>query len=673
MTNDSRIDLSKVPSPSKLLILGNPKANNSLEEELIRHVGVEHWEKLEKFQKFVASLVKDAPAYDKEQKDPQGAERRLDTTLQTISNWDPDTNEEIDFKKLVRPSFTIPNENDVDHPILRAIILRMMRIVDVSLRTLGTEQFVPDPATSREATEATEPKKVPGTSGRRVDLEARKTREHFWSLFPVAMLGRVIEIKAVSENDSQLMKRLGQAESQVIGHLGRQAWFSFDFGGVGENCDVYGISLSIWSVSVSKLELREVGTAKVRVDTKRTQRLRLLGKDYKLPTPTLESLLANGNHNAFVVLAGALMATCKPPGQDALMDQHKTPKLVEVMKGGGSQELQIEQLLGSGAFSNVLKLKEKGQFLKIPRAEVMIESLEFEAKVLSEINSDTTRVDIPQLVNDKNDDGGQLSILKFFNNHEEGGDFSGLKLKGIVGETLLTAALHRSCDHRTLEVMVRKVFEALEYAHNKGYVHLDIRPENIIVDCQQNNVMVSDWGVASKLGEEIGFRGCFPYAHDNWFIVQQEGGKSPKKQTPTVDFDFASLLYTWVHVVVVVAAAENKTKKEVSWSDEFQRGIGYVDGMALEKRRDACKEALLLLHGAGGAETYYYNYWNERLIKAAGLFLLEQQEGLRADVAGGVDTRKKKKKKKSPSLHCAADGDDNTRKKKAKGPKWWLW
>eukprot|EP00980_Cylindrotheca_fusiformis_P026635 scaffold16714_cov78-Cylindrotheca_fusiformis.AAC.1 len=84
----------------------------------------------------------------------------------------------------------------------------------------------------------------------------------------------------------------------------------------------------------------------------------------------------------------------------------------------------------------------------------MIESLEFEAKVLSEINSDTTRVDIPQLVNDKNDDdGGQLSILKFFYNHEEGGDFSGLKLKGIVGETLLTAALHRrSCDdHRTLE------------------------------------------------------------------------------------------------------------------------------------------------------------------------------------------------------------------------------
>eukprot|EP00980_Cylindrotheca_fusiformis_P020444 scaffold7492_cov79-Cylindrotheca_fusiformis.AAC.1 len=260
MTNDSRIDISKVPSPSKLLILGNPKANSSLEEQLARHVGVEHWAKLEKFQKFVASLVKEAPAYDK-QKVRQCAER-LDKTLQTISDWDPDSNEEIVFKKLVRPSFTIPNENDVDHPILRAIILRMMRIVDVSL-TLGTEQFVPDPA-AREATEATEPVKVPGTSGRRVDLEARKTtRENLSSLFP-AMLGRVIEIKAVSENDSQLMKRLWQAENQIIGHLGRQASFSFDFGGVGENCDVYGISLSIWSVSVSKLELRDVGTAKVR-------------------------------------------------------------------------------------------------------------------------------------------------------------------------------------------------------------------------------------------------------------------------------------------------------------------------------------------------------------------------------------------------------------------------
>eukprot|EP00980_Cylindrotheca_fusiformis_P027070 scaffold18669_cov83-Cylindrotheca_fusiformis.AAC.1 len=126
---DSRIDVTRVSS-SEYHLLVNPRMEPQFEDELTNLVNKESLENLSKFQKFVAALVGTAPSYDK-QKDPQCAEHLL-RTVQQILAWDPNNKEEINFHELVRPSFTNNDENDVERPILRAILLRIVQIVGLS-------------------------------------------------------------------------------------------------------------------------------------------------------------------------------------------------------------------------------------------------------------------------------------------------------------------------------------------------------------------------------------------------------------------------------------------------------------------------------------------------------------------------------------------------------------
>eukprot|EP00980_Cylindrotheca_fusiformis_P020479 scaffold7532_cov115-Cylindrotheca_fusiformis.AAC.1 len=557
---DSRIELARVSS-SEYHLLVNPRMEPQLEDELTNLVNKESLENLSKFQKFATALVGKAPAFDK-QKDPQCAEHLLKTVKQILA-WDPNNTGEINFHELVRPSFTNNDENDVERPILRAILLRIVQIVGLSQSLTTSEQSVPSLATGPEASN--------------MDRVADEINEYVARSLLPATLGRAIQMNAVSEKKSEFERKLWKADNEVLGHLEKQASFFFDIGGVGADCELYGINLTLWSVSVERLELREVGTGNARVQREKTRRLRLLGKDYRLPRG-VESLLVE--RNAFAVLAGALIAACRLPGQEAVMGQK--PRLVEVMEGGVEKELNIERLLGSGSFSNILQLQEAGhgaigQFLKIPTKAPRIVTLKREAKALSELNHSGSRDDIPQLVKESSE---QLSMLKFFSKNDDGGIICGLKLRGMIGETLLAVAARRRGRRKLVGNLILGVFRALEHAHEKGYVHLDIKPDNVIVDSMSGKVMVSDWGLASKLGEEIPYCGCLPYSHDSWFL--ERTASSPLTSQPTADFDYAGLLYTWVQV------AENALK----WQDEFL-GLEFVDARALAKRRQACEEALI--------------------------------------------------------------------------------
>eukprot|EP00980_Cylindrotheca_fusiformis_P019701 scaffold6879_cov63-Cylindrotheca_fusiformis.AAC.1 len=529
---DSRIDVTRVSS-SEYHLLVNPRMEPQLEDELTNLVNKESLENLSKFQKFVAALVGTAPSYDKE-KDPQRAKHLL-KTVKHILAWDPNNTEEINFHELVRPSFTNNDENDVERPILRAILLRIVQIVGLSQSLTTSEQSVPSLA-SRTA-----------TSNRQMDRAADEISEYVARSLLPATLGRAIQINAVSEKKSKFERKLWKADNEVLRQLEKQASFFFDIGGVGADCELYGISLTLWSVSVERLELREVGTKKARVQRKKNTETPPFGKGLPFATGL--------------------------PGQEVVMGQK--PRMVEVMKDGVEKELNIERLLGSGSFSNVLQLQEIGhgaiyQFLKIPKMAPQIVILEREAKVLSELNHSGRREDIPQLVKESSE---HLSMLKFFSKNDNAE-------RNDCGETLLAVAARRRGRRKLVGNLVLGVFRALEHVHEKGYAHLYIKPENVMVDSMSGKVMVSDWGLASKLGKEIPYCGSVPYSHDSWF--PERTASSPLTLQPTADFDYAGLLYTWVQV------AENALK----WQDEFRK-LEFVDARALAKRRQACEEALL--------------------------------------------------------------------------------
>ncbi|MEP6492565.1 MAG: protein kinase [bacterium] len=72
----------------------------------------------------------------------------------------------------------------------------------------------------------------------------------------------------------------------------------------------------------------------------------------------------------------------------------------------------------------------------------------------------------------------------------------------ITGDNL-AKRLH---DHGTLSVdetrrTLRDVADALAYAHERGVVHRDIKPDNILIDGQSGRPMVTDFGIARAISE----------------------------------------------------------------------------------------------------------------------------------------------------------------------------
>src|SRR5215217_230844 len=72
----------------------------------------------------------------------------------------------------------------------------------------------------------------------------------------------------------------------------------------------------------------------------------------------------------------------------------------------------------------------------------------------------------------------------------------------ITGDNLAK----RVHDHGTLSVeetrrTLRDVADALAYAHERGVVHRDIKPDNILIDGQSGRPMVTDFGIARAVSE----------------------------------------------------------------------------------------------------------------------------------------------------------------------------
>ncbi len=64
---------------------------------------------------------------------------------------------------------------------------------------------------------------------------------------------------------------------------------------------------------------------------------------------------------------------------------------------------------------------------------------------------------------------------------------------------------YRSSDFRNLLQRVKDTCNAIAYAHSRGIVHLDIKPQNILIG-KYGETLVVDWGLAARVGREDRFR-----------------------------------------------------------------------------------------------------------------------------------------------------------------------
>jgi serine/threonine protein kinase len=84
-------------------------------------------------------------------------------------------------------------------------------------------------------------------------------------------------------------------------------------------------------------------------------------------------------------------------------------------------------------------------------------------------------------------------------NHD-GHDFFTLEL--IEGTTLHSLAMERKIDYREAMDVVRKVALAIDYAHEQGVIHRDLKPQNILIDLD-GEPHVTDFGLAKDLQDAI--------------------------------------------------------------------------------------------------------------------------------------------------------------------------
>ena len=93
------------------------------------------------------------------------------------------------------------------------------------------------------------------------------------------------------------------------------------------------------------------------------------------------------------------------------------------------------------------------------------------------------------------------------------------------GAEPLPAPGRRTAAAREAAELIRRVSEAIEYAHQRGVIHRDFKPANILLD-QNGNPRVTDFGLAKKVQGDSGLTGSGQImGTPSYMPPEQAGGK----------------------------------------------------------------------------------------------------------------------------------------------------
>jgi hypothetical protein len=205
-----------------------------------------------------------------------------------------------------------------------------------------------------------------------------------------ALLDVPLEIKPTAREKVPLAKMLAQGESQVIGHLAKMLMDAFHSWGIGIDRVVRGVVMTMVSVEIVEMELSGMGTAEVKLETRKT------GHEPLFDMNTTLSLLGDMKDKSCVVKKCLKQFTEGDSPQKGFillqylfsgLLEHHEPTSSPYSNRSGTTSIPLGGLLGSGAFSSVYALKEHAEiFLKTPKSRRCVKVLKNEAEALKALD-----------------------------------------------------------------------------------------------------------------------------------------------------------------------------------------------------------------------------------------------------------------------------------------------
>ena len=147
---------------------------------------------------------------------------------------------------------------------------------------------------------------------------------------------------------------------------------------------------------------------------------------------------------------------------------------------------EIEELVGSGGMSNVFRahdrLLERTVALKIlheqyTRDEDYVERFRREARAVAQL----THPNIVTVIDRGEQDGRQFIVFEY-----------------VEGQNLKDLSAQGPLDPRDAILLALQVARALSFAHARGLVHRDVKPQNVLLS-EDGQAKVTDFGIARSL------------------------------------------------------------------------------------------------------------------------------------------------------------------------------
>ena len=95
----------------------------------------------------------------------------------------------------------------------------------------------------------------------------------------------------------------------------------------------------------------------------------------------------------------------------------------------------------------------------------------------------------------------------------------------VEGQSLAQRLADGPLPPREAAELIRRVSEAIEYAHQHGVIHRDLKPANILLD-QNGNPRVTDFGLAKKVQGDSGLTGSGQIMGTPSYMPPEQAGGS---------------------------------------------------------------------------------------------------------------------------------------------------